>query len=185
MRLHRDNFNRGLPGSNPFPEVPGAPRITRGLPAGKMVRVVTDIEAKGDAAVTVQYTVQVAGGVAITELSTNTDTPVKQKSLPKNTPVNLKKKSLPTDTPVKQKSQPIDLNDASLEDLLKVPLIGLASADAILAKKPFRTWSEVGKCKLIGAGKVESLQNYFRLGREVDVKEEEEDDDERKRWATW
>lgn len=70
-------------------------------------------------------------------------------------------------TPARPTQQKIPLNQATREDLLKVPGIGEHLAEALLQArtqaKGFKTWQQVDAVSGIGGSRLSRLQEYFTL----------------------
>jgi len=73
--------------------------------------------------------------------------------------------STPSSTP--SAAPKIDINSASKEDLMSLPGVGDATADKIIAGRPWKSKSELTKKKVVGSKEYDKIKNHIIAHQET------------------
>jgi competence protein ComEA len=88
-------------------------------------------------------------------------------AVPNHLPPRVVRGVAPAQSKKKSPEEPIDLNSATAQDLLKLPGIGPTLSDRIVQtrqQRPFASVEELRRVKGIGAKTLEKLRPHVRIG---------------------
>jgi competence protein ComEA len=98
--------------------------------------------------------------------STPSSTPSAAPAAPASEPAKMEPAK--TEKSSSSKSAPkIDINSASKEDLMSLPGVGDATADKIIAGRPWKSKSDLTKKKIVGSKEYDKIKNHIIAHQEA------------------
>jgi competence protein ComEA len=88
-------------------------------------------------------------------------------STPSAAPATEPAKAEPAKTEKHQSAPKIDINSASKEELMSLPGVGDATADKIIAGRPFKSKSDLTKKKIVGSKEYDKIKNHIVAHQET------------------
>jgi competence protein ComEC len=58
-----------------------------------------------------------------------------------------------------EKDHPVNLNNASVDEIANLPMVGKDRAEKLIEARPFNSWEDVEKVEGIGKGMVDDLKS--------------------------